>query len=296
MNNHLIGNTINLILNNNLIFDDSFPFLFDSNYKNISFLNNKRNILNNSDKCAENLKDFNEYSFNKKDNLKILNNKNKCIFKIFKDFSKIKYNNNYNFTKINRNITYKHNNLYNYKIEKCNYIFINKSDKKINKLQNSIIIKDINKDINNIKEENNLSEINSKNNINNTDNLSNEIKVKKNNKMIYINKLLLKPKNTKKDIIPKEKKRNSIYRGVSKNGNKWQVIIYSKYCKKYIGLYKTQEIAARIYDIISIKNKGIKAKTNFIYNLHQIQKITDTKIDYKSKNIEEIIYYLIKEL
>ena len=113
--------------------------------------------------------------------------------------------------------------------------------------------------------------------------------------MIYINKLLLKPKNTKKDIIPKEKKRNSIYRGVSKNGNKWQVIIYSKYCKKYIGLYKTQEIAARIYDIISIKNKGIKARTNFEYDIHQIQNISEAYIDYKSEDIEGIISHLINK-
>ena len=93
----------------------------------------------------------------------------------------------------------------------------------------------------------------------------------------------------------KKKKRSSIYRGVSKNSNKWQVIISYKDNKKYIGLYKTQEIAARIYDFISIKNKGIKAKTNFEYNIHQIQTIIDSNIDYNSDNIEEIISYLIKK-
>ena len=134
--------------------------------------------------------------------------------------------------------------------------------------------------------------MNSKNNLKN---LGNEIKVKKNNKMIYINSLLFKPKNKNKDMILQKNKRNSIYRGVSKNGNKWQVIISSKYKKAYIGLYNTQEIAGRIYDFISIKNKGIKAKTNFVYNLHQIQKISDSNIDYKAKNIEEIISHLIKE-
>ena len=126
-------------------------------------------------------------------------------------------------------------------------------------------------------------------------NLSDEIRVKLNNKMIYINKSLIKRKKEKNLFLQKQKRRSSLYRGVSKNGNKWQVIIYSKYHKGYIGLYKTQEIAARIYDFISIKNKGIKAKTNFVYNLHQIQKISDSNIDYKTKNIDEVISHLTKE-
>ena len=52
-------------------------------------------------------------------------------------------------------------------------------------------------------------------------------------------------------------------------------------------------MAARVYDIFSIKNRGIKAKTNFQYNLHQIQKISEVNIDYNSDNIEEIILNLI---
>jgi len=267
----LISNSINLILKNNLAFDDSFPILFEKNYKEISFLNNEKATSNYSNKHIENLKHFNDNSsnINKNENLNNLNNKNKNIFRICKDFSKIKYQNYDNFIKIDRYKNYKsYNNLY--KIEKCNNIFINSNN-------------------------NSEKERKSINNLNNIDNLSNEIKVKKNNKMIYINKLLIKPKNKKKDMILLKKKRNSIYRGVSKNGNKWQVIIFSKYKKSYIGLYNTQEIAGRIYDIISIKNKGIKAKTNYIYNIHQIQKIIDSNIDYKSENIEEIISHLIKE-
>ena len=91
------------------------------------------------------------------------------------------------------------------------------------------------------------------------------------------------------------KKRSSRYRGVSKNGNKWQVIISSKYNKGYIGSFETQEKAARVYDIISIKNKGIKARTNYEYNIHQIQKINEVYIDFESKNIDEIISQLINE-
>ena len=85
------------------------------------------------------------------------------------------------------------------------------------------------------------------------------------------NLLKEKDQNKKRDFIRENKNRRSIYRGVSKNGNKWQVIVYSKYLNGYIGVYPTQELAARVYDIYSIKNKGLKANTNFMYNLHQIQ-------------------------
>ena len=295
MNNHVISNSINLILKNDLAFDDSFPFLFNEHYKELLFLNNKRTTSSNFNRNIKNLKDFNENScdFYKNEKVNGLKNKNKVIFKICKDYSKIKYHNHCIFSKIYRNNNY-NNDLYT--IDNCNNIFINKSYKQLNKLNNPTAIEDNNEDINNNINRNNCQkEKNSKNNLNNVVNSSNEIKVKKNNKMIYINKLLIKPKKRKKVLISPERKRNSIYRGVSKNGNKWQVIVHSKYFKGYIGMYKTQEIAGRIYDFISIKKNGIKAKTNFQYNLHQIQKISDSYIDYKSENIEEIISHLIKE-
>ena len=287
----MISNSVNLILKNDLAFDDSFPILLERNYEELSFINIKRATSNNSNKQIKNYKHFNKNLFNidKNENLNNLNN-NKIIFKISKDFSKIKYHNQGNYSKIDENKNYKNDNKYLHKIEKTNNIFINKSNSKLNKVNNSTIIKDNNEDINN--NNNSQKEMNSKNNLKN---LGNEIKVKKNNKMIYINSLLFKSKNTNKDMILQKKKRSSLYRGVSKNGNKWQVIISSKYKKAYVGLYNTQEIAARIYDFISIKNKGIKAKTNFVYNLHQIQTISDSNIDYKAENIEEIISHLIKE-
>ena len=64
---------------------------------------------------------------------------------------------------------------------------------------------------------------------------------------------------------------------------------------QYYGVYPTEEFAARVYDIISIKNKGIKAKTNFIYDLHQIQKISEANI-FNADNINENVIKLIKEL
>ena len=135
--------------------------------------------------------------------------------------------------------------------------------------------------------------MNLENNTNTNLNNSNIIKVKKNNKLIYMNKNLIKPKK-KISIIGNQKRRSSFYRGVSKNGNKWQVIIFFNGKPRYIGNYDSQEIAARIYDIISIKKLGVKAKTNFEYNIQQIQKINEAYVDYKFKFIDEVIYDLIK--
>ena len=60
---------------------------------------------------------------------------------------------------------------------------------------------------------------------------NNEIKVLKNNKVVYINKDILNNysasrsiKKYKKINFVIRKKRSSKYRGVSKNGNKWQVL------------------------------------------------------------------------
>lgn len=39
--------------------------------------------------------------------------------------------------------------------------------------------------------------------------------------------------------------------------------MYSKKRKAYIGCYPSEEEAARVYDMMSIKIKGIKARTNF---------------------------------
>lgn len=55
-------------------------------------------------------------------------------------------------------------------------------------------------------------------------------------------------------------------------------------------------MAARIYELVSIKNSGIKVKTNFQYNSHQIIKINDAIRDSKAKNIEEIILNIISYL
>ena len=57
----------------------------------------------------------------------------------------------------------------------------------------------------------------------------------------------------------------SLFKGISKVGKNWQVLIMIDQSKKYIGSYRTEEEAARVYDKYSILVNGIKAKTNFSY-------------------------------
>ena len=59
--------------------------------------------------------------------------------------------------------------------------------------------------------------------------------------------------------------------------------------KSYIGSYPSEETTARIYDILALKIKGFKARTNFKYNYNEIIKICETQINIKAKNIDEII-------
>ena len=129
---------------------------------------------------------------------------------------------------------------------------------------------------------------------------NNEVKVLKNNKVVYVNTYLLNSYATSKNIKKLNKiafigrnKRSSRYRGVSKNGNQWQVLMMINKNKSYIGSYPSEELAARVYDVLALKNRGIKARTNFIYNSKQIKTICELDIDIKSKDIEDIISHLI---
>ena len=115
-------------------------------------------------------------------------------------------------------------------------------------------------------------------------------KVIKYYKNVYINNNLIENRNQlKKPKKNGNNKRSSKYRGVSKNGIGWQVIMMFNNNKPYIGTYKSEELAARIYDIASIKKNGIKSKTNFVYNNEQIEKILKVNIDFKDKNISSIV-------
>ena len=129
---------------------------------------------------------------------------------------------------------------------------------------------------------------------------SNEIKVMKNNKIVYANNIdsfskIKKIRNKKYLFEIRKRNRGSKYRGVSKNGNQWQVLIMFRNSKSYIGTYSSEELAARVYDISAIKNKGVKAITNFNYSPKQINNILSNDIDIKAKNINLIILDLLKE-
>lgn len=51
--------------------------------------------------------------------------------------------------------------------------------------------------------------------------------------------------------------RGSQYRGVSKNGRKWQVMIVKGTLKKYVGTIASEHDAARIYDKYSLIIQGL---------------------------------------
>ena len=74
-----------------------------------------------------------------------------------------------------------------------------------------------------------------------------------------------------------KKSRRSRFRGVSKNGNHWQVLIMVKKKKKYLGSYSSEEEAARIYDREALKFHGNKAKTNYLYSKEEIENIISKK-------------------
>lgn len=69
----------------------------------------------------------------------------------------------------------------------------------------------------------------------------------------------------------KTKSVGSIYRGVSKNKHKWQVMIMGNFKKFYIGGIKTELEAAKLYDKLAIFYHGMEAKTNFKYTKGDIE-------------------------
>ena len=57
--------------------------------------------------------------------------------------------------------------------------------------------------------------------------------------------------------------RGSKYRGVSRNGKTWQVLIMVNRNKNYIGNFKSEDEAAKIYDEYAMKYHKDKARLNF---------------------------------
>jgi hypothetical protein len=82
--------------------------------------------------------------------------------------------------------------------------------------------------------------------------------------------------------------RGSKYRGVSRNKNKWQMMIMINQQKVYIGAIYSENEAARYYDAIAIMCQGINAKTNFGHSSNDIKKILQ-EYDLYSEKTEETV-------
>lgn len=67
--------------------------------------------------------------------------------------------------------------------------------------------------------------------------------------------------------------RGSKYRGVSRNKNKWQMMIMINQKKVYVGAIGNEHDAAKYYDSIAIICQGLSAKTNFSYDSKKIKQI-----------------------
>jgi hypothetical protein len=79
------------------------------------------------------------------------------------------------------------------------------------------------------------------------------------------------------------KKRGSRYRGVSRNGNQWQVLIMINRKKSYVGSYSNEKVAARAYDKVALHFHGKKVKTNFDYVDEEVKSILAEPLPPKLK-------------
>ena len=94
--------------------------------------------------------------------------------------------------------------------------------------------------------------------------LKENISQKTKNKIFIIKKVTDREKEAAEE--KKMKKyiyRGSKYRGVSRNGKTWQVLIMINRNKNYIGNFKSEDEAAKAYDEYAMKFHKNKARLNF---------------------------------
>ena len=83
--------------------------------------------------------------------------------------------------------------------------------------------------------------------------------------------------------------RGSIYRGVSRNGKSWQVLIMIDSEKIYLCTTEDPQLAALLYDIVIIQAKGLSARVNFNYTKRELLGIlfTESLLEIKKRKCQQ---------
>ena len=89
------------------------------------------------------------------------------------------------------------------------------------------------------------------------------LELKKKNKIFSIKKVKDRKKEKEKEIKSMSIYRKSKFRGVLRKGKGWQAFIMINRNKNYIGNFKTEEEAAKVYDEYAMKFHKNKARLNF---------------------------------
>ena len=89
-------------------------------------------------------------------------------------------------------------------------------------------------------------------------------------------------------VHPSPKARSSVFIGVSKNGDNWQVLINCGKSKKYVGTFTSEKEAAIMYDFYAICLHLSKAKTNFTYDAALISEMIDSYLSNSKKFVPSL--------
>lgn len=106
------------------------------------------------------------------------------------------------------------------------------------------------------------------------------------------NSILVESKN-KSIFLQTRSQRGSRFRGVSKNGSKWQVMIVRGEIKKYIGAIESEEIAARFYDKYALIIQGFEVRNdkNVTSIMRQLNFTLLTFLQTKERIIVQIYWF-----